>query len=177
MQLIEVISSRIQKGKRLLKFIGFGKDDTREKNIVSSFGDDSNAPKGMISVFSRTSSDSGGVVLGYINVHQLAEVGGKRIYSTNADGSEVKFEVYLRADGTCEIGGNSDNMVRYSKLETAFNDLKSDFNDLVSKYNLHTHLYAGLPPSSTGFTSPTTSTDTPSLADITGARINEIKTS
>lgn len=67
-------------------------------------------------------------------------------------------------------------MVRYSKLEEAFNQLQADHDDLVQKFNSHTHLYIPGPPGSTVPTAPTTTPGTPSTADITEAKIDEIKT-
>jgi hypothetical protein len=137
-------------------------------------GIDSNPVKDMIAVYSETTEKGKPVVIGYLNPDQLAEVGGTRLYSTDSDG-EVQFAIYLRADGTCEVGGDADNMVRYSELETAFNQLKSDFDALVSDYNSHTHIVPQAPSGNTTSQTPIP-TGSPSTADITPAKINEIKT-
>jgi hypothetical protein len=71
-----------------------------------------------------------------------------------------------------EIGGDAYNMVRYQELETAFNQLKSDLNNFISIFNAHTH--AGV--TTGGGTSGVTATSgTSSSADITPAKIDEIK--
>ena len=77
----------------------------------------------------------------------------------------------MKNDETIEIGGDTDFMVRYSELESAFNELRDDFNNLVTKFNTHVH-----PSPAGGSTGPTPTGGTPSTADITGAKINEIKT-
>lgn len=75
-----------------------------------------------------------------------------------------------------EVGGDTDFMVRYSELESAFNQLKSDFDDLVGDYNSHQHTYiTPLHPSSPGSTTGSQGGST-SSADISGAKIDEIKT-
>lgn len=94
------------------------------------------------------------------------EPGEKQIYSTNAAGTAKAATVLLKADGTIEILDNTDFAVRYSALETAFNQLKSDFNALISAYNAHTH---------NGFAPPEPVPLLPTAADITGAKIDEIK--
>lgn len=67
--------------------------------------------------------------------------------------------VNIRNGGNVEINGVADNMVRFSALETAFNQLKSDFNN-------HTQVViAGV-----------AQTPTASSADISGAKIDNVKT-
>ena len=70
--------------------------------------------------------------------------------------------IYLNKDGEIILNQGSDFAVRFSALETAFNQLKSD-------YDAHTHPYVDTPigPSTTSATAPST-------ADISGAKIEEI---
>ena len=83
---------------------------------------------------------------------------------------------YIKLDDSfIEMDGNADFMVRFSELETGFNQLKSDFNSFVNTiYNVHVHpgVTAGA-----ASTAPSPSTGSPSSADISGAKIDEIKTS
>lgn len=167
-----MISDKIAK----IKFLGSGKSDVQEKNQIAPFGIDSNPIKDMIAIYMPTSEIGREVVVGYINKNQIADIGEIRIHSTDADGND-SISLHLKNDGTAEFGGDSDFMVRYSALETAFNELKADFNSLVTKYNSHIHPFVGLAAGVPGFTTPTTTTETPSTADITGAKIDEIKTS
>jgi len=46
-----------------------------------------------------------------------------RTYSTDKDGVE-KFYTWLKNDGTYEVGGNDDFLVRYNELAAGFNQLK-----------------------------------------------------
>lgn len=126
------------------------------------YGTDSNPIAGMDAIYAETADKGKQVIIGYINRNQLAGPGEYRTYSTDSDGN-VKFSIWLKADGTCEIGGNTKHMTRFEELESGFNTLKSDFN---------AHVHPGVTPggSSTG---PIV---TPSTADISGAKIEEVKT-
>jgi hypothetical protein len=117
--LVKTISTRIDSTKRRLqKFLGLGLKDVKENFLISPFGVDSHAVKDMIAVYSATTELGKGVVIGYINKNALAEVGGTRLYSTNAQGDE-QFYVYLRANGKIEIGGDTNHLTRFEALETA----------------------------------------------------------
>lgn len=160
--------------RRIAKFLRFGKVDVQTSIETGPFGTDSNPPKGMVAVYAKTESRGKTVILGYLNVNQLAAVGDHRIYSTDSNGG-LKAYVWLKNDGTAEILGDGDNMVRYSKLEEAFNQLKSDHDDLVNAFNAHMHATAATGPPSI----PTPGSGIPALpstADISGAKIGEIKT-
>lgn len=172
MQLTRVISTQLDNlNRRLIKVLRFGRSDVQTPFQALPHGIDSNPVKDWLAVYSETTEKGKPVIIGYINPDQLAEVGGTRIYSTDSDGA-VQFAIYLRADGTCEVGGDTDNMVRYSELETAFNTLRDDFNTFVNTtYNLHQHPTAGV-----GAPSPPTVTGQQSNADISGAKIDEVKT-
>lgn len=86
-------------------------------------------------------------------------VGEQKLYSSDV-GTIMGF-INLLVDGTIEINGNADFAVRYNALETAFNQLQTDFD---------THIHpVTTAPGSTGV--PTA----PSTADITGAKVDEVK--
>lgn len=176
MNLVKTISTQIKKGERLVKFLRFGKNDVQECQQSSSFGDDSNAPKDMIAVYSATGEIGSPVIIGYINKNQLAGIGEKRIFSLKSNGDLAQY-VWLKNDGTAEYGGDTDNFVRYSKLETAFNRLKDDHNELAAKWNAFVLAYTPGSPGTVG-TPPTLSgSNVPlSTANIAPAKINELKT-
>jgi len=70
-----------------------------------------------------------------------------------------------------------DFAVRYTPLETAYNDMKDKLNDLIEKFNLHIHTTTatiGATPT-VGVISPTTSTETPATTLIDDAKIKEIE--
>ena len=108
-------STAIDNGQRDIKVDQFGAKTADES---APFGDDGNPLKGMIAIYAETSEVGEPVIIGYINENQLAEPGEKRIYSLKSDGS-LSTSVWLKNDGTMEVAGNADNMVRYAKLNTA----------------------------------------------------------
>ena len=162
MNTAKVNDSKFDKLKRrIVKFLRFGKSDVLEAVEVSPYGTDSVPVKNVIAVCSETSTGKP-VVIGYLNVERKADVGEHRIYSTDSNGGE-KFYVWLKNDGTCEIGSNADNAVRYSKL----NDELTAFKNLLQAEL--TLIQTGI-ASAGGSYSPSTL-----QLDISPAKINEIK--
>jgi len=143
----------IQKVRRL------GKSDIQTAPIAAPYGIDSNPIADMIAVYAETSVKGDQVIIGYINKNALAEVGGLRLFSTNAAGVE-QFYTYLTPDGNLRLNGIARHLARFEELETAFNELKA-------AYNGHTHL-------STATGTPTSGTSAPSSADIAAAKIDNI---
>lgn len=171
MRLVTIISTVVESGLRIVKFFHLGKN-VKTSVQAAPWGVDAHPVKDAIAVYAETGVKGKAVIIGYLNVNALAAVGEHRLFSTDADGA-VQFYIHLKNDGTAEIGGNADNMVRYSELETAFNELKQDFNTHVQNYNTHVHPGVTAGP---GSTAVTPAVSTPSQADISGAKIDEIKT-
>lgn len=158
--------------RRLIKVLRKGNSDIQTPFEASPFGIDSNPLKDMIAVYGPTEEKGKTVIIGYIDKNKLADIGETRLYSTDSDGN-LRFYTWLKNDGTMEIGGNTKHMVRYEELETAFNQLKTDFNTFITNYNSHVHTGVTVGGSSTSFTvTPGVS----SSADISPAKIDEIKT-
>lgn len=172
MYLSRVLSTELNKvARRLVKVRVLGRDDIQKVEQASPFGVDSNPVKDMVAVYSNTGVKGESVIVGYLNRNQLAAVGEYRTFSTDADGA-VKFYIHQKNDGTCEIGGAADHMVRYSKLEEAFNRMRTDLNALIQKFNNHTHVETG------GTTNKVSLADQADKcnADISPAKIAEIRT-
>jgi len=110
-------SAIIEKGRRVLKVLQY---DVKTVNEAMPFGEDSIPLKDMIAIYAETSENSDSVIVGYINENQLPKVkeGEKRLYSLKPDGS-LSFEIYLKGDGTIEIGGNQFSAVKYEPLDAA----------------------------------------------------------
>jgi hypothetical protein len=156
----KTISTAVSKiGTRLQKFLGMGRKDVQETEVCQPFGIDGNSVKDMVAIYSPTLVKGETVVIGYINKNAIAEVGGLRLYSTNQQGSE-QFYVYLRNNGNLELGGNTRNLARFQELEIAFNQLRTEFN---------AHIHTG------NLGAPTTPPTVPSTANISGAKIDNIK--
>jgi hypothetical protein len=173
--LVKILSTETgQLGRRVVKFLRYGNADVQTSIAAQPFGTDANPVKDMIAVYAPTSEMGKTVIIGYLNKDAIAEVGGHRIYSTNENGVEQSI-IYLRANGDAEINGTEDNMVRYTKLKEAFDELKGDFNSLVTAFNTHLHPTAAAGPPSP----PTPGAGIPaqtSTADISGAKIDNVKT-
>tara|TARA_R110001606_G_scaffold374612_1_gene532474 strand:+ start:412 stop:948 length:537 start_codon:yes stop_codon:yes gene_type:complete len=177
MNLVKLISTDFDKFKRrVVKFLRFGLKDVQTSIEASPFGIDSNPIPEMVAIYGKTSGDGNTFIMGYLVKDKLADVGETRLFSTD-DKGVLQTYLWLRNDGTMEVGGDADNMVRYSELETAFNELKTDHNNLVTEWNAFAAVYlpggpanVGLPATLAGATEP------PSGADITPAKIDEIKT-
>lgn len=172
MNLTKILSTSLDDlQRRIVKVLRNGKSDVQTAMEAAPFGIDSNPLKDMIAVYAPTAEKGKTVIIGYLNKNQLADVGETRLFSTDSNGAE-QFYVWLKNNGTAEIGGNAYHMVRYEKLAEAFNQLKSDFNNHITAYNIHNHM--GVTPG-LGNSSIVNVTGTQSTADITPAKIDEIK--
>ena len=173
--LVKILSTETGNlGRRVVKFLRYGLEDVQTSISAQPFGVDSNPVKNMIAVYAPTSEMGKTIIIGYLNPDAIAEIGGHRMYSTD-DSGDVQAEIYLRANGDAEINGDSDNMVRFSELKTAFDALRSDHNSLVTAFNAHMHATAGTGPP----VPPTPGAGIPaqpSTADISGAKIDNVKT-
>jgi len=175
LNLVKTISSEIDSLKRrIVKVLRLGQNDVQTSLEAGPFGVDSNPIPDLIAIYAPTEEKGKTVIIGYINRNQIADVGEHRIFSTDAAGDVVMF-LHLKNDGIAEFGGNADFMVRYNELETAFNSLKSSTNDMITEWNTFAAAYIPGSPTVQGFPA-TVSTVTAASADITPAKIDEIKT-
>jgi len=164
MNFVKINSASIDKlGRRVLKFLRLGKSDVQTALEAMPFGVDAVPTKDMVAVYAPTSEAGKTIIIGYLNKKQLAKIGEHRTYSTDESGTVV-FSIYQKNDGTCEIGGSTDNMCRYAPLNTAMNTLANSINAELAK----------IATSITGVGGaylPSTIT-----IDVSGVKINEIKT-
>lgn len=171
--LVKILSTSIDSLKRRVpKYLRLGRKDFQTSLEAGPYGVDSNPTKDTVAVYLKTGENGKTVIVGYINKNQQSSPGEYRLFSTDANGVEQSY-MWLRADGTIEIKGDDDNMVRFSELEIAFDELKSDFNSLVTAYNAHVHPGVTAGGASTA---PTPSSGSSSTADVSGAKIDEVKT-
>lgn len=175
LNLVKTISTEIDSLKRrIVKVLRLGQNDVQTSLEAGSFGVDSNPTPDLIAIYAPTEEKGKTVIIGYINRNQIADVGEHRIFSTNAAGDVVMF-LHLKNDGIAEFGGNADFMVRFNKLETAFNEHQDSTNDMINEWNTFASAYVPGSPLVTGLP-PTVSTVSNASADISGAKIDEIKT-
>lgn len=171
---VKILSSSINQGKRVLKFLRYGRQDVQTSVEVMPFGVDSNPVKDMVAIYSETAQNGKTVIIGYINKNQVAEIGGFRTYSTDADGNVTGY-TYLRSNGDLELLGNTNFAVKYNELKVGFDTLRSDLNSLITNFNSHTHLYAPGPSTPVPSATPIP-TGTPSVASIDNSKNDKIKT-
>lgn len=176
MNLVKVYSSAIDAGKRVVKILRYGRSDVRTAVQVGLPGIDSAPIENLIAVYSKTGKEGSQIILGYINKKAIAESGEIRFYSQDDDGNEQTY-IFVKKDGTIELGGDSDNAVRFSELESGFNELKSDYNDLVSKFNQHIHTNGAGPTAGPQDPSQIPIIIPPTTADISDSKIENVKTS
>ena len=173
--IVKTIASKVQDAYRHIKVQVMGKNDVQTPVEASPYGMDSNPVKDLAAIYAPSTVSGEPVIIGYLLKDRLAEVGEVRLYATDASGALQNY-IWLKANGDILVGGDADNLVRYSELETGFNQLKGDFNNFLTVFNAHTHPTPAGPSSA-----PTPVTGVvpvePSSADISGAKINEIKTS
>ncbi len=173
MQLVKIISTSLDSlNRRLPKFLRLGLNDIQTANEASPFGIDSNPIAGMIAIYSKTAVKGDEVIIGYLNPNQIAGIGETRLFSTDSDGA-LQFYVWLKNDGTLQLGGTSNYAVKFNELKTEFNALKTSFNNLLTEYKTHTHPGVTSGGASTG---PTVSTQNPNASNIDNAKNENILT-
>ncbi len=127
-KLSKTISSKIDTlTMRVVKVFRLGKDDVQEATQVTPSGIDSAPIKDLIAVFAQTGDKGETVIIGYLNRKQIAAIGETRIYSTDENGN-LKISIHLKNDGTAEVGGTGDNLVRYKPVEDAFKAIEDFLN-------------------------------------------------
>lgn len=102
--------------------------------------------------------------------------GETKTYSTNGKGEERASHLLTR-DREHIFNNGEDFAVRFSELKVAFDQLKADFDALVSAFNGHTHSVSttGTAAAQTGTAFATINQGAPSSADISAAKIEEMK--
>lgn len=174
--LAKTFSTTTTEGFLIVKVKVMSDQDVQTADQALPYGLDSNPIKDVLAVFHQTSVRADSVIGGYIQENSKAAPGEFRTYSTDGEGVE-KFYTWIKADGTMEIGGSVDNLVRYSKLKIAFDELKADHNELAAKWDAFCSAYVPGSPSSVGLPASLASSAVgASSADIAPAKIDEIKT-
>lgn len=102
------------------------------------------------------------------NIDPEVQDGEGHFYSQ--DSGIIKAFIKFLKSGIIELNGNTDFAVRFSVLESGFNQLKSDFNSFL------THIHSGVTTGGAA-SGPPTPPVLPSTADISGSKIDEVKVS
>jgi hypothetical protein len=162
--IVKVLSTFFDKlNRREIKVLRYGKSDVQTALETSPYGIDSNPIEGMMAIYAETNEKGKTVIVGYLNKNQLSESGEIRLYSTDDQG-ELKTYLWLKKDGNIELGGNSDNLVRYSPLDSALKNLALSINQQL------TLIASGITTAGGAYTPQQID------IDIADAKIDEIKT-
>ena len=145
-------------------------DDVHTVEYMSPPGEDSNPPDGAKVLIIDVGRAYKIAIAADDNISPSMAEGEKKLYSIS--GGAIASFINFLTSGIVEINGNNDFAVRYNELETGFNQLKTDFNNLVTTYNAHSHATAP-----TGPVSPPSAAGSSSLADISAAKVKEVKLS
>lgn len=153
-----VILSRVKSAtSEFVKILRYGKDDVQTSDQYLPAGIDSKPIKEQVAAQGVTTDKGETVILGYRIESDKTNEGETRIFATDSDGNDV-FDLLLKNDGTAEFGGNTDNLVRFLKLNQGLQSFLTDLN---------TKLVTAL--GAVGGSWPGTS------LDISGAKIDEVK--
>lgn len=164
----KVISSAIDTALRFVKVRRLGNSDVQNVKEFMPFGIDGAPLPGMTALYLSTGVKGANYVVGYINKNQKALPGELRLFSLDADGKEKTYQIFKK-DGTIEILGDADFMVRYSKLELAYNELQGKHNQTDANF-------VALATALNLLLGTTTFPPSTSTGDITLSKIKEIKT-
>lgn len=176
MKVTKIISTRLNDLKQLLsKVLKSGRSDVQEVKTATLPGIDSVPLADDIALYEETEIVGENFIIGFIAKDRKANAGEVRIFSRDPENGAEKIYLYLKNDGTVEFGGTAKNMVRFQELEQGFNDLKGTVNDLINAFNTHLHATPS-GPSLVPTAVPGVIPVNPSTADISGAKIDEIKT-
>ena len=157
-----------------IKVLRFGKSDIQTPILILPPGVDSKPYKGQKGVHATTTNNSDSVFLGVSVKSETTAEGEIRIVSFDTAGTEV-FVIYLKGDGTCEFGGNADNMVRYSILKQEYDKTRAVLDAILTTLST--------PINEPGNGAPSAFQAAMILAvgiletgDISGSKIDKIKT-
>lgn len=130
MTTIAKIKGFFMEGKyRILKVFQYGAKTADE---CAPFGFDGNPPNEMDAIFLETAAGGEPVIIGYIQTQRLANQGEARLYALN-ENNNLSTYLWLRKDQTVEIGGNNENLVKFSKLQQELLNLQNKLNSEMTK--------------------------------------------
>lgn len=156
-------SAVITAGYRVVKILGLG-NTALTADECAPFGIDSSPVQNMLAVYAETEEAGDQVLIGYLNKDVLAAPGETRLFSLDPSNGSLSFYAWLKNDGTMELGGNADNLVRYTALNDGLADQKNKLNTELTKIQAAITALGGA------------YVKEDITVDITGSKIDEIKT-
>lgn len=143
-------------------------EDIQTVQLLTQAGEDTNPVNGsLVAILPMGEAWKIGVAVNDGITPTMAR-GEKKVYSSV--GGTIKAFINWLVGGILELNGNADFAVRFTALETAFNQLKTELNTFMAVYNLHTHPTAPVGPVS-GPSAPGIA----AAADISGAKVDTVK--
>jgi hypothetical protein len=133
MNVVTIISTAKDSLNRIIpKFLRLGLNDVQTSKQLAPFGVDSNPIKDMAALYAKAGEKGETFIVGYVNVQSLANVGEVRLFSTNNNGV-VQVDIKVRNNGNIELGGNANNLVKYTPLNTGLNNQLNGINTELVK--------------------------------------------
>lgn len=174
LSVVEVLSASFDSGKRrLIKLLRMGREDIQECVQSSPAGVDSSPVKNMRAIYGSTTERGKNYVIGYLQKEQLAEPGETRFFSVN-DSGELKAWMWLKKDGTIEILGVDDNLIKYAQTAATIKEIQDDIAALKEVFST----WVPLPTDGGAALKAAAATwfAQPLIEDISGAKFDEVKT-
>ena len=138
MLLTQIVSSLVDKGKRIIKLMRMS--DCVEVSESMPFGVDSQPLPNMIAIYSQTKVKGANVVLGYINVNQLVDIGETRLFSADKNNT-IKYNVKLSNDSNLYLGVSTD-FITYADNLVKANETIADLQAMITQMNTNLTLIA-----------------------------------
>ena len=130
-------------------------DDIQTVELMTQAGDESSPPDGSRVILVQLGPAWVVAVAADDLIPPDIDAGERRVYSQ--DGGAREASIYWRTSGQLELNGTGDFAVRFTALETAFNELQA-------KFNAHTgHVVSSVVPLA------------PSVADISLAKVSTVE--
>jgi len=163
MNITKVISTTIERGRRIVKILRYGKSDIQTSYETAPFGVDSSPIKNMRAIYSPTAERGKSVIVGYINENQIAENGEVRLYSTNSIGISQTY-LWLKSNGNIEIGGNTKNAISFTELQLVLTNYNTNLMFELTKIQSAIAAVGGAYTPSQSL-----------IIDISAAKVNNVK--
>lgn len=114
-------------------------------------------------------SDAYAIPMLYSQNNKITNFDPDNIQIRSDDGSAF---ITIDTSGNILLNGDADFVTAFTDMKTAFDQLKTDLNTFITLYNTHTH--TGVTTGS-GSSGTTPSIGTPSLADMSSAKVDNVK--
>jgi hypothetical protein len=140
-------------------------EDVRTVEMRSQHGEDVNPSNGCRVTFDDNKQIS---IVITDDLESEVAIGEKELYSTDNPATTKMARIKLAGSGDIILNQGTESSVKYSELETAFNQLKDDFDDFKAN-----HKHGGVTVG--GGVTAVSDMPLPSTADITPAESDTVK--